>query len=267
MNLPRKVICNSELLEKKWLNQFYYTLRFAAPLIAESCLPGQFVNLRLSKLFDPLLPRPMSIYRCNREEGWIEFLLKVVGKGTRTFAEGRKGDRFGLLGPLGNGFDVNSTETAILIGGGIGIAPLIFLAEELQKSGIDAHFIQGFKTQDELCCLEEISGTAGSFQIATDDGTYGFHGDVAECLKALLEDRSDLQGATAFVCGPNSMMHAISQVCLDAGISAQLSAEAHMACGFGVCVGCPLPRSDEKGYYLTCVDGPVFRLGEVSFVS
>ncbi len=263
--MSKKFVYHSELIEKEWLNDSYFTLRFFCPEIAQICLPGQFVNLKMSDLYDPLLRRPMSIYKCNRQEGWIEFLLKVVGKGTLGFSTVKKGEFFGLFGPLGNGFNSNEIKSAILIGGGIGIAPLVFLAEELAGNGISINFIQGFRSKNEYCCGDEIMPFVNQLLISTDDGSFGIQGDVAQVLNKLIAENSSLKNSTLLACGPNQMMKSIEKICLSQNIKAQFSVETHMACGFGVCVGCPMPKSDGSGYYLSCIDGPVFNLGEIKF--
>lgn len=258
-------MCYAKLIEKKWLNSSYFTLRFYCPDIALNCFPGQFVNLKLSELYDPLLRRPMSIFKCNKEEKWIEFLLKVVGKGTFGFSTVKTGDRFGLLGPLGNNYNFENVNSAVLVGGGIGIAPLIFLAEELSKNDIEIFFIQGFRSKDELCCLDEIAPMVNHLIVTTDDGSYGKKGDVAIAFQNIISEQPTLSKSTVFACGPNPMMASLEKICMDQDIMAQFSVEAHMACGFGVCVGCPIPIRDGSGYYLACVDGPVFNSGEVKF--
>ena len=265
MRSSGKLLCDAALVEIKWLNKSYYTLRFHAPEMAGQCLPGQFVNLNLANSLDPLLRRPMSVYRCSPERGWLEFLLKVVGKATKGFSTVRAGDQFGLFGPLGRSFEFENTRDAILVGGGIGIAPLVFLAEQMNGKDIRVHFVQGFSSIDELCCQEEITPFVEQLLIATDDGSHGFHGNAVRLVQNLIERKSDLAGTVVFACGPNSMFFALEKLCCEKNLKAQFSVEAQMACGFGVCVGCPMPRQDGRGYYLACIDGPVFHLGEVSF--
>ncbi|MEE9169451.1 MAG: dihydroorotate dehydrogenase electron transfer subunit [bacterium] len=265
MREPGKLLCEAAVIDIKWLNDSYYTLRFHSPEMALRSSPGQFVNLKLSNVKDLLLRRPMSIYRCGKKEGWLEFLLKIVGRGTRTFSHVQPGDEFGLLGPLGRGFDFDDVNDAILVGGGIGIAPLVFLAEEMYARNVNVRFVQGFVSQSEMCCAEELTPFVEELQIATDDGSYGFHGDVVGLLRELIRGKADLTGAEIFACGPNVMMRSLAELCVQENMKAQFSVEAHMACGFGVCVGCPVPLHDRSGYYLACTDGPVFRLGDIDF--
>lgn len=259
----KRILQDYELSEKKWLNTSYYSLRFNAPEIAKNSNPGQFINLRASDTLDPLLRRPLSIFRCNRVEGWIEFLVKPVGKGTKLISKTKTGDQFSLLGPLGNSFQWQKANNGILVGGGIGIAPLVFLAEEMVRSGKKPTIIWGFQSKRELCCVDEMKALETDVYVTTDDGSYGFHGLVTEKLAQLLRESPELREATVFACGPNPMMAALEKICDDYSMDAYFSLEAHMACGFGACVGCAVPSHDRKKYYLVCEEGPVFHKGDV----
>jgi len=253
------------LLEKQWLNPFYYRLRLSAREIAEQCHPGQFVNVRLAGRSEPLLPRPLSIFRRSREEGWIELLVKSVGRGTRLFAQAHPGELFGVLGPLGRGFRLDGVTRAVLVGGGIGIVPLVFLAGELRERRIPFHFFQGFRGREEICCTEEIRALGGEWVLTTDDGSAGYAGTVTDLLEPVLKKQSELQTARWFVCGPDAMMRRIARLCRTYRLSAQFSVETRMACGFGACMGCAVPAADGKNYHLACQDGPVFDWGEIRF--
>ena len=263
MTKARKYVCECELIEKEWLNASYYRLRFNSPEISSISNPGQFVNIRLSNTLDPLLRRPMSIYRCNKEEKWFEVLIKIVGKGTLFFSNAKPGDKFDIIGPLGIGFNLKKKKNAILIGGGIGVAPLVFLAEEKQKVQIDTIFVLGFQNVDEVCCLSQIKPYVKNLFVSTDDGSYGKKGLVTNQLSDLLQEQPELSKSEVFACGPNPMMFALEIICNAYKMDAQFSLEAHMACGFGVCVGCAVPKYDRDGFYLVCDDGPVFNKGEV----
>jgi len=262
---PQQILGTFPLLDKQWLNTSYFRLRIAAPEIAANCRPGQFVNVRLAEQEAPLLRRPMSIFRRSYGEGWIEVLVKQVGRGTRAFGQAHPGDLFDLLGPLGNGFQIKGAQKALLVGGGIGIAPLVFLAEVLQEKKVPFRFLQGFRSGDETSCVAGLRELAGQFLLATDDGSAGYRGTVADLLEAVLNDSPEWRKSEVYVCGPDAMMNSVARVCRRYGLSAQFSVEAHMACGFGACMGCAVPAADGKGYRLVCVEGPVFKLGELHF--
>jgi len=263
----KRVILESELIEKEWLNSSYYRLRFLAPEIVSVCQPGQFVNVRFSHFSEPLLRRPLSIFRCHSKEGWLEFLVKVIGKGTKLFSQAEPGASFDLLGPLGHGFEYQKNQPAILVGGGIGIAPLVFLAEVLHQQKTELVFLQGFRTAAEICCINEVKQLARLFIVTTDDGSYGLRGLVTDRLLAILQAEPDLKRSVIYACGPTPMLRAISVICNQLNLAAQFSLEAYMACGFGACVGCAVPASNHSEYRLVCVDGPVFHEREIDFGS
>lgn len=208
--------------------------------------PGQFYMLRAWGNY-PLLSRPISIY--DRDEDTITFLYAVVGQGTDLMARLEPGDKMELLGPLGNGFDVSKHYGKVaLVCGGIGIAPLLYLARRLDADRVD--LLAGFR--DEVYCVEEFEPYA-NVKIATEDGSVGVKGYVT----ALLDQE---QYDAVFVCGPTPMMRAIQEnpPCEDTW----LSLEAHMGCGIGACLGCQI-RTKSDGIVRICHEGPVFAASEV----
>jgi len=261
----KKAVLESELIEKEWLNSSYYRLRLFAPEIAADCQPGQFVNLRFSHFFEPLLRRPLSIFRCDPQAGWLELLIKVVGKGTRLFSLAEPGAIFDLLGPLGHGFHYDQNRPAVLVGGGIGIAPLFFLAETLHRQKNDSIFLQGFRSAAEVCCINDLKKLARVLIVATDDGSYGKQGLITEQLLALLQTEPDMLQSLIYACGPQPMLQIISGICNRLNLPGQFSLEANMACGFGACVGCTVPAKNRTEYRLVCMDGPVFNSGDLDF--
>lgn len=207
---------------------------------------GQFYMLRAWGEY-PLLSRPISIYDVG--DGFIEFLYAVVGEGTRIISELQKGDNLELLGPLGNGFDTDKTYGKVaLVCGGIGIAPLLYLAKNIKACKLD--LLAGFR--DEVYCVDEFEPYA-KIKIATEDGSVGERGFVTRLLENKIYD-------ALFVCGPTPMMKAVAQmkVCEDTFVSL----EAHMGCAIGACLGCQVEmRSGE--ILRICHEGPVFKAGEV----
>jgi NAD(P)H-flavin reductase len=195
----------------------------------------------------PYLPRAFSFARAR--EGSLSFLLEDVGPGTHRLAALTEGDGLWLTGPLGIGFDIQ--PGAILVGGGIGAAPLLCLQDEL---GPEVPLLLGFRSAAHA---EAATLFAGDPQLATDDGSTGRHGLVTE----LLRERLDLPTANSqlptnvFTCGPPPMLEAIRALCTEREVAAQLALESGMACGFGACFGCVVPT--KNGYVRLCVDGPV----------
>lgn len=209
--------------------------------------PGQFYMFRSWDL-DPLLSRPFSI--CDITKDGIVFLYQVVGKGTKQMSEMGQGSKCQLLGPLGNGFEINEnySKTA-LISGGIGLAPMYFLAKEL-KCQVDLY--AGFS--DEPYFIEEMGKVINDLRCASDKGLAGKKGNVLSILDESIEEYDQI-----FACGPEPMLAAIKDK-ID-GNKLQLSLENHMACGFGICLGCAVETT--QGIKRCCVEGPVFKGSEL----
>lgn len=246
-------------------------LRFEFPLLSQLAKPGQFVNIRVREALTPLLRRPFSIHRVSPAAGWVEILFDIRGEGTKLLAETREGHTIDVLGPLGNGFQIpNQLEHAILIGGGIGIAPLLFLAQELRQTNVQVKCYYGVKNQQQLCCPDDFKNIGAKMKIATEDGSSGHQGFVTDLL--LIQKEYNVQQKTPsialFACGPPAMLRAVQQFALNRQVETQLSLESKMGCGFGVCVGCAVPARKTTNslttYYLVCQDGPVFRAEEVT---
>jgi dihydroorotate dehydrogenase electron transfer subunit len=207
--------------------------------------PGQFYMLTAAERWGggederPFLPRAFSVMRSH--DGALEFLVEDVGPGTNRLCELDEGDELHLLGPLGNGFArPRDGRRPILVGGGVGIAPLAILGDELGG----ATTLLGFRDADHAEGAVLIPGA----EVATDDGSVGHHGLVTELV--------DLAGhIEVYACGPPPMLDAVAALCNDAGVPAQLAMESGMACGFGACFGCVVLTKD--GYVRLCVDGPV----------
>lgn len=208
--------------------------------------PGQFFMLKAWAAGDPLLARPLSI--CDKDEETITFLYLVVGKGTDILSKLHESDEVEILGPLGNGFEMVEGKKVALVAGGIGIAPLLYLARSL-NSEVDLY--AGFRFDPYF--TEEFEQYTENIHIATDDGNTGTKGYVT----SIIEDKYDV----VYVCGPNSMMKAVQDLKLNATV--YLSLEAHMACGIGACLGCGIQTID--GVKRVCFEGPVFESKEVIF--
>jgi NAD(P)H-flavin reductase len=220
--------------------------------------PGQFYMLAAASRWGagaderPYLPRAFSHARA-REDGSLDFLLEAVGPGTERLAELEAGEGVWLTGPLGNGFS-RSERTPLLVGGGIGAAPLLCLQDEL---GPDTPVLLGFRSAAHAKAASLFA--EGSVAVATDDGSIGHSGLVTDLLTARLGD------VEVFSCGPPAMLEAIRAICAERDIPAQLAMESGMACGYGACFGCVVPT--KNGYVRLCVDGPVLEAKELSTVN
>ncbi len=229
----------------------------SAQIVSDS-MPGQFVMIRVSDATDPLLRRPFSI--CGVPGGDLFLILyRVVGRGTAIMSGAREGDRLSVLGPLGRGFDLSKTiGRSLLVGGGIGVAPLMFLAQTIE--GRDVTFMTGYSSASEEVPMEQVCAKGTEILIATDDGSIGHKGPVTDLLESYLEGgaHGDLK---VFACGPLPMLRRVAAMTLGHDVSCQVSMETAMACGLGVCQGCALKSSpgQEKTYFFVCQDGPVFQ--------
>jgi dihydroorotate dehydrogenase electron transfer subunit len=257
-----------------------YLMRLWAPECAQFARPGQFVHLRC----DPTLPlrRPISILRVNARESWIEILYKAVGEGTRLLAQKRPGDVISSIGPIGNPFQVHAERPRpLLIGGGVGMPPMIFLADALRREpafkplvilgsevpfpfqarpsqflvpGLSADVIAAMPLLDDWGIpsrLASLQGYAGCFQ--------GFVTDLARSWLGVL-DTSALAEVEVFACGPHPMLAAVAALAREFSLPCQVSLEEFMACGVGGCAGCVVEVKTPEGPAMkrVCVDGPVF---------
>ncbi len=247
----------SRILANDRLTAEVFRLTVYAPEIAAAAAPGQFVMVQVSGSLDPLLRRPFSIHS-RGADGSLSLLFKVVGKGTALLAQAKTGDEIDLLGPFGRGFDLSAAEKPVcLIGGGMGIAPLLFLAQELPGK---KYALLGARNHDELAPLAKAFAELGcTVQLATDDGSLGHHGFVPDLLDEVLPDVSRV-----CTCGPSPMMRSVASKCRQAGKPCQVSVETHMACGMGACLGCVMPGADGRQVHV-CTDGPVFNAEELAW--
>jgi len=243
-----------------------FLMRLENPAISRAAQPGQFVNLRVRDEAIPLLRRPFSVCRTNREAGTFDLLWKIYGTGTELMTKAQPGDCANALAPLGNGFSISSTiKNAIVIAGGLGVAPMPLLIENLRQLKVDVKVLLGARTDNELWGEEIFQSLGARVSFATDDGSRGYKGFVTSLLQEELKKNREVE---IFACGPMPMLAKVSQICLEAQVSAQLSIETMMGCGFGICMGCPMiPAKGVKEhgrYLLACLDGPVFHAGEVA---
>lgn len=230
--------------------------------------PGQFVMLSPGarsgvERSDPLLPRPMAVYRATRDRGGadVEILYKVSGRGTALLAEARPDERVRVLGPLGRAFaPPQPLERAVLVGGGTGIASLYELALRLcAEDPAAVAVLLGARSAADLMGRDDFAGLGVTLRIATEDGSEGRRGLVSELLHAALAERGR---ARVYACGPTPMMRRCAELAAARGAPCAVSLENVMACGFGVCLGCAAPLSSGS-YALVCREGPMFDAGTI----
>lgn len=234
-----------------------FRLTLHAPLIAESARPGQFVMIQTGAGKDPLLRRPFSLHQTS-SNGQIQIYFKNVGRGTNILAHTKIDEVLDVFGPLGRGFEIHYDQPACLVGGGLGIAPLLFLAKSLYRSTKDNSsdlVILGGRTKSEVEPLVHDFQQFGiQVHCTTDDGSYGIKGFVTDLLKS----ERVFENGQVYGCGPDPMLGRLYQICKEKNAGCQVSVETVMACGMGACLGCNIPARDGT-YTHVCIDGPVYK--------
>jgi dihydroorotate dehydrogenase electron transfer subunit len=249
----------------------HYLMTLAVSKVFGQAHPGQFVMLRPEGRGFPFLGRPLGIYSlAGIDDGYrIEVLYRAAGKGTKVISALCEGDRIEILGPLGNRFEHRpGMKTAVFVAGGIGIAPLVFLAERLSVAALPERpgmiLYIGAKDSSSLLGIDRMKTFGVEVRISTDDGSAGYRGPVTDLLQ---KDMASIAASKAevFVCGPNPMLKRMSEIVADIAIPCQVLMEERMACGMGACLGCTIEVRTPSGleYRQVCADGPVFDLRSI----
>ena len=259
------------VLANEALDDRHYLLTLEADGAITEFEPGQFAMVRCSDALT--LRRPFSIQRLVRDEGFacVEILYRVVGEGTAALSAIRPGDSLECLGPLGQPFTLPcADDRAILLGGGVGIPPMVALAEAiLERGGRDPLVIGGVGGPQDAACLTGLRDLGFPITVATMDGSEGTQGTVIDALRDAWGTGGPAAGDRLYACGPTVMLAAVSRLSRTHALACQISLEAIMGCGFGACVGCAVPRSAGRvghgatRYALVCQEGPVFDAGDV----
>lgn len=240
----------------------YAHITFYAPGLAKKAKPGQFVEVKIEGPNAPFWRRPFCICRADAAAGTIDLLIKSVGTGSRLISAREAGERVDILGPLGNGFKVPGRGPVILVGGGFGVAPLLFLAERLKTQGRPAEVLIGGRCEDDLLLRKEMKLAGALVACSTEDGSAGHRGRVTELLEQRLKAFGKTRVAVA-AAGPKPMLAAVAELAAEYGVAAEVSLEEVMACGLGVCNGCVVKVAGE--YRRVCKDGPVFAAHEIEW--
>lgn len=242
---------------QKQLSEGIFDMWITTENVANEAVPGQFISV-YTKDASKLLPRPISICEVNGNK--LRIVYRVAGAGTAEFSAYEAGEEIHILGPLGNGFPLDNMEgkKAILIGGGIGIPPMLELAKQLK---CDKEIVLGYRSSDTF--LDKELEALGNVTIASDDGSIGTHGTVIDAIKA-----NNITGDVIFTCGPTPMLRAIKAYAAENNIKAWVSLEEKMACGIGACLACVCKSTEVDDHSMVhnkriCKDGPVFNATEV----
>jgi dihydroorotate dehydrogenase electron transfer subunit len=250
----------STLLRTTQVAENVYTIEVTSESIARSVLPGQFLNIKPNGSNDPLLRRAYSVHRVRGDV--VEVIFNVVGVGSAILAAKRPGDKVDLLGPLGVPFHIEGDyERAILLSGGVGIAPMPILGDALAAAGKDVVNIHGARRRS----LVADDGRLVNARFATDDGSLGIKGTVVDALDAYLAEEVDANTKVRlFACGPNRMLGALGEYSNAHGLPLEVSLECQMACGIGICQGCPVEMATgERKYTLVCTHGPNYDFNDI----
>lgn len=234
-----------------------FLLTLISEKIAAHAKPGQFVNVKISNTSFPLLRRPFSI--CKVAEDSFSIMFVSIGSGTSALQNKQPGEILDVMGPLGNSFSINDEfNKAIIVAGGIGAAPFPFLISELLKSKKEVYCLTGAKTKTDCITYDMINVST-----ATDDGSLGFAGNVVELLASKIDEINE-GTVKIFGCGPNAMLKSLQHFCAEHSLESEISTESSMACGYGICQGCPIESTKNKDkFLLVCKDGPVFNAKDI----
>jgi dihydroorotate dehydrogenase electron transfer subunit len=238
----------------------HFRMILKSPWLVESAQPGQFVHI-LPPMVDGMLRRPFSIESINSSEKRVTILYRMVGDGTRLMACASPGTNLDIIGPLGNGFPIDPKQPAVLVGGGVGIPPLVYLAHVLDNPQV----FLGAKNLTELVCVEDFQFMNIIPVIATEDGSAGFEGLITEAMEE--HDQFD-KGTVVYSCGPVPMLAEVARWSKSHDFRCWASLENKLGCGIGACLGCSIPIREEGGdvhYERVCYDGPVFDGLKVAF--
>ncbi len=250
------------ILEHRRVAEDHYWMRLDSDAIGQNARPGQFIHLQVSSGTVPLLRRPLTVYR--RSSGSFEVLYQVLGQGTRLLSNTKPGETLRVLGPLGNHFRVlEHIRTALVVGGGAGIASLMLLVEELIRREIPVIVLLGAQRASRLVAIEDLETLGVDMRVATDDGSRGHQGFVTELAEEVLRD--GLSNRVVYGCGPTPMMQALSDITQRYGVSTQLALESYMGCALGVCLGCMvrIRRNGIIQHMRVCTEGPIFDAEEI----
>ncbi len=265
----------SMILSNVEISPGYWRMRLTAPPEFSAARAGQFVMVRVSAAIDPLLRRPLAIFDIgmhkppqsgSQAQPFFEMLYRVVGKGTAMLSVLHETDLLDILGPLGSGFQLGSIdEEKLIVGGGIGLAPLYLLARELVAQGSPVRLFAGGRTRDDILCTTEFERLGVECYTATEDGSLGEQGFVTVALNRRLDT---LKGrATLYACGPDGMLAAVAKIAAERNIPCQVSLEGYMACGVGACLGCVAPGKGHSeatpDFRCVCTEGPVFEAADL----
>jgi dihydroorotate dehydrogenase electron transfer subunit len=255
----KKYILDLKVRETVAVGKQFVLLRLTDSEPLPEMLPGQFVEVRVDNTPSVLLRRPISIHYYNKENNELGLLVQLIGDGTRWMATLKAGDTLNVVLPLGNGFTLptSTDESPLLVGGGVGVAPLLYLGMKLKEMGVTPTFLLGSRTENELMQIDEFK-KYGPVYITTENGAVGEKGYVTQ--HSVLANNKFSQ---VYTCGPKPMMMAVARWAKSANVPCEVSLENKMACGVGACLCCV--EDTKEGNVCVCKEGPVFSIDKLSW--
>lgn len=258
-DMPRRVVVDMTLVESLRLSSLYGLLTLRAEHQLPDMEPGQFAQVRIDGSKSTFLRRPISICKADSAKGEISLLVRRAGAGTEALLDTPVGSTINIMLPLGHPFTIPvvSTESPLLIGGGVGVAPLLFLGKRMMENGLAPEFLIGARSQSDLLLLDEFRAL-GTVHITTDDGSCGHKGVVTA------HPRLQRPVSSIFCCGPAPMMKAVAAAAVKLGAKCEVSLENMMACGLGACLCCV--EKTVRGNVCVCTEGPVFNINQLTWL-
>ncbi len=255
----KKYILDLKVRETVAVGKQFVLLRLTDSEPLPEMLPGQFVEVRVDNTPSVLLRRPISIHYYNKENNELGLLVQLIGDGTRWMATLKAGDTLNVVFPLGNGFTLptSTDESPLLVGGGVGVAPLLYLGMKLKEMGVTPTFLLGSRTENELMQIDEFK-KYGPVYITTENGAVGEKGYVTQ--HSVLANNKFSQ---VYTCGPKPMMMAVARWAKSTNVPCEVSLENKMACGVGACLCCV--EDTKEGNVCVCKEGPVFSIDKLSW--
>ena len=253
-----KFVGNFFIVENKRLSADFCIIEVESEVSLPDFKPGQFAQLKVENSPETFLRRPISIHDVNEAQNRFKMLIQTLGKGTETLSKLKAGNYLNIIVPLGNGFSLpEKGAKTILVGGGTGIAPLLFLGKYLKNNGFKPEFLLGFRNKERVILTDEYA-SVGTVHVTTEDGSVGEEGFVTN--HSVLSDKSVDR---IYCCGPDAMMKAVANHCVSNNIDCEVSLENLMACGYGICLCCVV--ASERGNVCACTEGPVFNVKELKW--
>jgi len=247
-----------DLISNKRVSEDYFILELFGKSKLAEILPGQFVQLRVDNDRNTFLRRPISVFDVDYEKNVISLLIKKVGNGTRAMSRLEEGVKVNIIYPLGNSFTIGKgNDKALLVGGGVGVAPLLLLSGLLKQRSHNFKFLLGYRSLEDIIEKERFD-RMGEVLVTTEDGSYGYKGLITEHPVLHGDDYDRI-----YCCGPDVMMKAIAVIARSRNKFCEVSLENTMACGYGVCLCCVVDTS--RGKICSCTEGPVFNINELKW--